>query len=205
MSVTFTFEKKHFLMLGLVIAIPFLFMAIVNIVAVAPTGQYHLFSELFVDQDIDMNNNKITNLSVPTGSVDAATKGYVDAASGGSGYKVFAKCTSCGAHAATSCTPADETPQSCPEGSTEIYFAKHDSNFNALGYLYTNPGTVVDNTLSAYHTNPSGNCGPIIANVVDVSGAVLSTATAVTSGSYSCAPTCASSCAVWCSYRICAY
>ena len=63
MSVTvkFTFEKKHFLILGLIIAIPFLILAINTIIAAAPSGQYHPASELYVDQDIDMNNNKIIN------------------------------------------------------------------------------------------------------------------------------------------------
>ena len=60
-TVNFTFEKKHFLIMGLFIAIPFLILAINTIMAAAPTGQYHLFSELFVDNDIDMNNNSILN------------------------------------------------------------------------------------------------------------------------------------------------
>ena len=63
MSVTVTFEKKHFLMMGLIIAIPFLILAISNIIATtpAPTGQYHSASELWVNQDIEMNNFKLNN------------------------------------------------------------------------------------------------------------------------------------------------
>ncbi|NOR85413.1 hypothetical protein GQ473_04795 [archaeon] len=63
-TINFTFEKKHFLILGLIIAIPFLIMTITNIIALAPTpptGQYHSASELYVDNNIDMNNNKIIN------------------------------------------------------------------------------------------------------------------------------------------------
>lgn len=36
-----------------------------------------------------MSTQKITNLATPTASADAATKGYVDAAAGGSEYAVF--------------------------------------------------------------------------------------------------------------------
>lgn len=60
-TVNFTFEKKHFLLIGLIIASPFLIMTIANIIATAPTGQYHPASELYVDGDIDMNDNKIIN------------------------------------------------------------------------------------------------------------------------------------------------
>ena len=194
-----TFEKKHFLMLGLVIAIPFLFMAIANIMAAAPSGQYHFFSELFVDQDIDMNNNKITNLSVPTISVDAATKGYVDASGGGSSgtYKVFAKCTGCTASSSW-CTPSDETAPICPLGWSEIYFAKHNTDFSTLGSLYTNPETVTDVSLSASHAPSKSATCSATANVVDKSGVVLAsyTATKGTINSYN-------RCVAWCSYRIC--
>ena len=46
MSVTSTFQKKHFLMLGLIIAIPFLILATTNIIATTPGGQFHTASEL---------------------------------------------------------------------------------------------------------------------------------------------------------------
>ena len=64
MSVTinFTFEKKHFLMMGIIIAIPFLFITILQIMAVPAGGQYHPLSELFVDSNIDMQGKNITNV-----------------------------------------------------------------------------------------------------------------------------------------------
>ncbi|NOR85773.1 hypothetical protein GQ473_06670, partial [archaeon] len=68
MSVTITFQKKHFLMLGLIIAIPFLILAISTIMATVPSGQYHPISELWVDANIDMQGNNITN----TGDLDVA-------------------------------------------------------------------------------------------------------------------------------------
>ena len=206
MSVTITFEKKHFLMAGIIIALPFMILAISSIFAATTMPLVgHPISELFVDADLDMNNNKITNISEPVMDNDAATKGYIDniiVATSDPTYKVFSKCTSCNRQA-SSCSPPDESAPECPIGTTEVYFAKHDTDFSTLGYLYTNPMTVVDNTLSASHVNPSSNCGPVTANVVDVNGSILTSATAITSGSYSCSPTCASYCYVWCSYRIC--
>lgn len=67
MSVTITFEKKHFLMLGMIIALPFLFMVVLQIMAVPPSGQYHPLSELFADSNLDMQGMNITN----TGTVKA--------------------------------------------------------------------------------------------------------------------------------------
>ena len=66
MSVTinFTFEKKHFLLLGIIIAIPFLFIAITQIMAVPAGGQYHPLSELFANSNLDMNGMNITNVSI---------------------------------------------------------------------------------------------------------------------------------------------
>ena len=94
MSVTVTFEKKHFLMMGLIIAIPFLFMAISNIIAAAPTtGQYHSASELYVDGDIDMNNNTLINsgnISI-TGSGGGIVfpDGSVQTSAGNINYAIF--------------------------------------------------------------------------------------------------------------------
>lgn len=63
MSVTITFEKKHFLLMGAVIAIPFMFLAIMNIFAATPTGQYHTSDELYMTSNLDINNQNITNVS----------------------------------------------------------------------------------------------------------------------------------------------
>jgi len=83
MPVTTTLEKKHFLLAGLVIAIPFLILAISQIIAASPpSGQYHPISELWVDEGPNMNSDKITNLLSPIADSDSATKGYVDAAAG---------------------------------------------------------------------------------------------------------------------------
>ena len=69
MSVIVTFEKKHFLMMGLIIAIPFILFFVSNIMAVAPappTGQYHSSNELYVENDIDFNENNLTNTKTIT-------------------------------------------------------------------------------------------------------------------------------------------
>ena len=62
MSVTITFEKKHFMMMGVIIAIPFMFLAIMNIFATAPTGQYHSSDELFVAKNMSFNGYNLTNV-----------------------------------------------------------------------------------------------------------------------------------------------
>ncbi|MBW6462228.1 MAG: hypothetical protein K0B07_04235 [DPANN group archaeon] len=60
MAVTITFEKKHFLIAGLIIAIPFLLIAISNIFAATTMPAVgHSISELFVNDDFDLNGNKI--------------------------------------------------------------------------------------------------------------------------------------------------
>ena len=62
MSVTITFQKKHFLMMGLIIAIPFLFIAITNIMAVESDGQFHTMSEILMG-NLDMQGGNITNVN----------------------------------------------------------------------------------------------------------------------------------------------
>ncbi len=62
MSVTITFEKKHFLMAGIIIALPFMILAMGNIFAATTMPIVgHPISELFVDADLDMDTNKIIN------------------------------------------------------------------------------------------------------------------------------------------------
>ena len=61
MSVTITFQKKHFLMMGLIIAIPFLFIAITNIFAAGSGGQFHDISEIIMG-NLDMQGKNITNV-----------------------------------------------------------------------------------------------------------------------------------------------
>lgn len=63
MSVTITFEKKHFLMVGIIIALPFMIMAINSIFASATSMPLvgHPISELFVDADLDMGGYAIIN------------------------------------------------------------------------------------------------------------------------------------------------
>ena len=48
--------------------------------------QWKFLGDLSINGILDMNNNKITNISTPTASSDVATKGYVDAAGGDSGW-----------------------------------------------------------------------------------------------------------------------
>ena len=62
MVVTIAIEKKHFLMMGLIISIPFMLFFVSNIIAVAPSGQYHSSNELYVENNIDMNGNNLTNI-----------------------------------------------------------------------------------------------------------------------------------------------
>ena len=60
--------------MGLIIALPFMFLAIMNIFAATPTGQYHLSDELLISGNIDMNGYNITN----SGYIDASQ--YCDGA-----------------------------------------------------------------------------------------------------------------------------
>ncbi|MCK5593636.1 MAG: hypothetical protein KAI18_00165 [Candidatus Aenigmarchaeota archaeon] len=207
MSVTITFEKKHFLMAGIIIALPFMILAISNIFAATTMPIVgHPISELYVDSDLDMGGNAIINsgnisisgsengIVFPDGSVQKTAVNK-------STYNVFGKCTGCTASGGSSvtCTPSDETADLCPVGWIEVYFAKHDTDFNALGSLYTNPGTVTDTTLTAgYRSVKHAGCG-VTVNVVDVYGGILDTQTSSRGGlsngwTY---------CAAWCSYRIC--
>ncbi|MCK5593637.1 MAG: hypothetical protein KAI18_00170 [Candidatus Aenigmarchaeota archaeon] len=67
MSVTITFEKKHFLMAGLIIALPFMILAISNIFAATTMPLVgHSISELFVDGNLDMNGFNLTNTETIT-------------------------------------------------------------------------------------------------------------------------------------------
>ncbi|MBI5306555.1 hypothetical protein HZB04_03150 [Candidatus Wolfebacteria bacterium] len=52
--------------------------------------------KLVVNGTIDVSNNKITSLSTPTASTDAATKGYVDAAAGSTALITSTDCTTAG-------------------------------------------------------------------------------------------------------------
>ncbi len=59
MAVTVTFEKKHFLMAGVIISIPFMLIAISSLFAATTPFVGHSISELFIDDDLNMNGNKI--------------------------------------------------------------------------------------------------------------------------------------------------
>ena len=74
---------------------------------------------------LNMNNNRIINISTPTASSDVATKGYVDAASGNGGdYFVSMKCE--GKVDSNNIISAWVVMVSdCPSGCTEIYY--HDA------------------------------------------------------------------------------
>ena len=64
-TINITFEKKHFLALGIIITFSFFFMAITNILAAnPPSGQYHPLSEFFVDSSLDMQGMNLTNVDV---------------------------------------------------------------------------------------------------------------------------------------------
>ena len=211
-TVNFTFEKKHFLILGLIIAIPFLILAITNIIAVAPTGQYHPSSELFVDSDIDLNNKSIINsgnititktgngIIFPDGSIQKTA--INESTFNKSTYKVLTKCTGCTRvldyYTTTSCTPPDETVEVCPVGWTDIFFANHDTDFSVVGALYTTPSTVTDSTLKDVTKVGTGVLCSVTANVIDANSIVLA--------EYSIsqiAPYKYMDCQAWCSYRIC--
>ena len=62
MQIILNFKKRHFLILGLIIAIPFLFIAITNILAVGLDGQFHTADELYINSNIDMNGKNITSM-----------------------------------------------------------------------------------------------------------------------------------------------
>ena len=72
MAVTITFEKKHFLFAGIIIAIPFMLIAINSIFAATTMPAVgHSISELFVNGDLDLNGNKIIN----SGNITISTAG----------------------------------------------------------------------------------------------------------------------------------
>ncbi|MBW6461875.1 MAG: hypothetical protein K0B07_02410 [DPANN group archaeon] len=53
MAVTITFEKKHFLMAGIIVALPFMILAISNIFATTTMPLVgHPLSELYIDSDL---------------------------------------------------------------------------------------------------------------------------------------------------------
>ena len=54
--------------------------------ALTANGPIDLIGAVTVNNDMDLNSNKIINLANPTANTDAATKEYVDAAGGSSGY-----------------------------------------------------------------------------------------------------------------------
>ncbi|MCK4730670.1 MAG: hypothetical protein KAT28_05110 [Candidatus Aenigmarchaeota archaeon] len=85
--------------------------------------QWKFLGDLDVVGILDMNNNKITNISAPTANSDVATKGYVDAAGGsGGGYFVSMNCESkiaCGGNIDPWVVPLSN----CPIGCAEVHYA----------------------------------------------------------------------------------
>ena len=92
-----------------------------------------------------MQNNKVINIETPTASDGAATKGYVDAAGGGSGgdYFVSLNCegkSSCGGSIGPWVAPLS----SCPVGCTEVYYAEGINGDNSVvGVDYQRFGNII--------------------------------------------------------------
>jgi len=72
-------KKKHFLIAGLVVAIPFLILAISQIIAASPpSGQYHPLSELWVNTDLDMDGKSIVNTEKIDVNTNISAQYYCD-------------------------------------------------------------------------------------------------------------------------------
>jgi hypothetical protein len=77
---------RKLLILFAIILLAATFFSVYQVIQASPAvpNPGHGTSELEGDADLNMNSNKVINVSTPTASSDAATKGYVDAASTGS-------------------------------------------------------------------------------------------------------------------------
>ncbi len=92
----------------------------------------HGTSDLEGDASLDMNNNKIINLSSPTADSDASTKGYADAA--GPGTVITPMCgwiTTGGPPPVGSCTPGG-----CPGGFSDAGVSCWVNSITRGGYGY---------------------------------------------------------------------
>jgi len=88
-----------------------------------------------------MNNHKITNLATPTASTDAATKGYVDASSGGTLVCSYQE------HHTTAAWQTASA--SCPVGQTIVSAWSYAGTSQGCGdYFSAYSGCVGDNTCS---------------------------------------------------------
>jgi len=155
-----------------------------------------------IDGDLNMNSNKITNLLTPMANSDAATKGYVDAASGNGGdYFVSLNCEgkkTCGWN--NKINPWDAPVSNCPTGCTEVYYmsgTNHDDSI--IGTDYQRFGNIIVHKQNTFVINQdSSGC----------SASMTISAWDATSGtefkkSYSSGSTGCLYCAVSCSIRVC--
>ena len=80
-------RKRYYFICSILTSIVFLAIGAYTIYAAIPSPG-HGTSDLEGDASLNMNSNKIINLSTPTADTDAATKAYVDAAGGATIYEV---------------------------------------------------------------------------------------------------------------------
>jgi len=83
-------RKRYYFICSILTSIVFLAIGAYTIYAAIPSPG-HGTSDLEGDASLNMNSNKIINLSTPTAGTDAATKAYVDAAGSSVAYRFLAQ------------------------------------------------------------------------------------------------------------------
>jgi len=144
-------RKRYYFICSILTSIVFLAIGAYTIYAAIPSPG-HGTSALEGDASLNMNSNKIINLSAPTLDSDAATKAYVDAA-GGAVYEICCAwrydyregAVSNGAATNWSCTPP-----SCYAGYTSLGISSIPSGVSCSGY-----------TSSVSFSNTSGYNHPV--------------------------------------------
>jgi len=156
---------------------------------------------------LNMNNNRIINISTPTASSDVATKGYVDAASGNGGdYFVSMNCegrTGCGENI----TPWIAPVSSCPTDCAEVYYADGvTGDPSVIGTVYQRFGNIIvyrQKTLYTQNFRPAGCNSSLSVYTWDAdSGVEFKETGSSTQGSWCPYPS-SEVCAVSCSIRVC--
>jgi len=130
-------RKRYYFICSILTSIVFLAIGAYTIYAAIPSPG-HGTSALEGDASLNMNSNKIINLSAPTLDSDAATKAYVDAA-GGAVYEICCAWRYDYAEGAVSNGAATNwscTPPSCYAGYTSLGISSIPSGVSWAGGTY---------------------------------------------------------------------